>query len=177
MRRGEARVIADQVALTEIAAPGFHEAARAEADLLLVPPGGVSLLPAGGVMFDVRGRFVAPRLGVALEIPAFPLGGALTTAWRLEAEGFGYAVERAWSDEVGSKTVQARGNEDVLGGTLLLGISAQRPLGRAAELLASLSGGAALARSSPPDTTTPALLHRTWTAPKRRYARSASAST
>jgi hypothetical protein len=102
-------------------------------------------------MFDVRGRFAAPRLGLALEIPAFPLGGSLTTAWRLEAEGFGYAVERAWSDEVGSKTVQARGNEDVLGGTLLLGISAQRPLRRAAELLASLSGGAALARSSPPD--------------------------
>lgn len=30
-RRGEARVIEDQVALTEIPAPGFHEAARAEA--------------------------------------------------------------------------------------------------------------------------------------------------
>jgi hypothetical protein len=125
--------------------------ARAEADLLLLPPGGVSLLPTGGVMFEVRGRFVAPRVGLALEIPAFPLGGALTTAWRLEAEGFGYAVERAWSDEAGSKTVQRRGDEDVLGGALLLGLAAQRPLGRGAELLASLSGGAVLSRSSPPD--------------------------
>jgi hypothetical protein len=129
--------------------------ARVEAELLLVPPRGVSLLPAVGAMFDVRGRFLAPRAGLALEIPApaLPLPTPLTAAWRLELEGFGYGVERVAFERVeGSKIeVERRVDADVLGGAALVGLSVQRPMLRGPELSASLGAGVVLARVHPSD--------------------------
>lgn len=126
--------------------------ARAGAALLLVPPRGVSILPTVGAMFDVRGRFLAPRAGLALELPApaLPLPTPLTAAWRLEVEGFGYGVDDVVFE--GSRS-ERRIESDVLGGAALLGLAIQRPLMGGPELGASLGAGVVHARVRPDDGT------------------------
>lgn len=94
----------------------------------------VALLAGGGAVFDLRGRFVAPRLGLAVELP-----GPLAATWRVEAEGLGYGREPP-----GPSGADAR----VRAGVLLGGISLRREARGGPALWASLCAGALLARSS-----------------------------
>lgn len=120
--------------LDAVPAPGPFVAQPGPAPATATAQRGVALLAGGGAAFDLRGRFVAPRIGLAVELP-----GPLAAAWRVEAEGLGYG-----------RDLQGRaGRADVRAGALLGGLALRREAPGGPDLWASLCAGALLAHSSP----------------------------
>jgi hypothetical protein len=121
----------------------------ASADLLLVPPRtGASASGWMGVALDVRGRFAAPRAGVAVELgaPLARVPAPLELAWRVEAEALG----------LGRGIAPARGRTpavrlDGVGGALLGGAAIHRDLRRGPHLFASATAGVLVARADRTD--------------------------
>jgi hypothetical protein len=125
--------------------------ARATAELLLVPPRGPALLPAAGVLWDLRGRFTAASVGLAAELP---IRGVLpptyVLAWRLEAGALGYGDHRDLVTAGGKgEPLVARVDAPARALTLLGGATVRRELRRGPELWGSLAAGALVGRVDP----------------------------
>lgn len=125
--------------------------ARATAELLLVPPHGPALLPAAGVLWDLRGRFTAASVGLAAELPVRGvLPPTYVLAWRLEAGALGYGDHRdVATGAVRGEPALARVDAPARALTLLGGATVRRELRRGPELWGSLAAGALLGRVDP----------------------------
>jgi acetylornithine deacetylase/succinyl-diaminopimelate desuccinylase-like protein len=122
LRRDEPRVIEDQVALTQIPAPGFHEAARAAAMKRRFEEAGllnVRIDKAGNVIGERPGSVPRPNIVLAAHLDTvFPAGTNVTVkreGRRLSAPGIaddgrGLAVLVGVARALGQARVQTRGS-------------------------------------------------------------------
>jgi hypothetical protein len=125
-----------------------------EAGWLLLPPRApLSLLVAGGVAADVRGRFASGGLRLAAELPAsWPralgsLPDATTASWRLEVDGAAWS--RDGGEGGGAPRDPPRGDVSARAGLLLGGVALQHEVAHGPQLWASLTAGAILASAEP----------------------------